>query len=76
MPNEVGQILQIAQDDLQRVSGDPLYLSFSTDALGANRRQVLDSNWKVCSQTPSAGTTVTATTIVSFDVVKLTEQCP
>jgi hypothetical protein len=39
-----------AQDDLQRVSGDPVFFSHSHDLLGS-RFQILDADWKVCTQT-------------------------
>ncbi len=76
MPNEVGKGLQAAQDDLQRVSRNPVFISRSTDATGAGRHQILDRDWKVCGQTPAAGTTVAATGDVSFAAVKLGENCP
>jgi len=47
----------------------------SHDALGTDRMQVLDRNWKVCSQTPAAGAHSTDTTI-DFGTVKLEESCP
>lgn len=57
MPNEVGKTLQEAQDDVQAVSGNAGFWSNSEDALGANRSQILDSNWKVvCSQKPKPQT--------------------
>ena len=74
MPNEIGKVLQAAQDDLQRVSGNPLYYSASTDATGAGRMQINDRNWKVCTQNVPAGTTVTDETI-SFGAVKIEESC-
>ena len=76
MPDEVGKILQTAQDDLQRVSGNPLYYSSSSDASGADRLQVLDRNWKVCSQNVAPGAMVNSQTTVDFAVVKLDESCP
>lgn len=76
MPNEVGKVLQTAQDDVQAASDNPLYISFSDDALGKDRHQVLDSNWKVCSQIPAAGSTVNKEQEVRFQVVKLDETCP
>lgn len=76
MPNEIGKGLQRAQDDIQALTGDAIFFTYSTDALGLNRHQVLDSNWLVCSQTPTAGTTITASTRITFAVVKLTEKCP
>jgi hypothetical protein len=47
MPNEVGKVLQDAQDDIQRISGNPVYLTRSTDASGQGRFQVLDTKWHV-----------------------------
>ena len=76
MPNEVGLGLQAAQDDIQRVSGNPIFISRSTDATGAGRHQVLDRDWKVCTQRPAAGTNVAAHGDVSFGAVKLAESCP
>jgi hypothetical protein len=54
MPNEVGMNLQEAQDDVQHASGDPLFVSHSQDATGADRFQILDRDWKVCGQNVSA----------------------
>jgi hypothetical protein len=76
MPNEVGKVLQVAQDDIQRVSGNPGYITLSKDATGAGRHQVLDSNWRVCSQNVARGTRVTDSTVITFGAVKLTEVCP
>jgi hypothetical protein len=75
MPNEVGQGLQDAQDDIQRVSGDPVFVSHSHDLLGS-RMQVLDSNWQVCSQNVPAGSKASAVEHIDFGVVKLDESCP
>lgn len=76
MPNEVGKTLQAAQDDIQAVSGDPIFFSFSEDATGADRMQLLDSGWQVCRQTPAVGATVKLTADVTFYVVRVSEDCP
>ncbi len=76
MPNEVGKGLQEAQDDVQRVSGNPVFFTDSTDASGQGRMQILDRNWKVCSQNVPPGTSVTQDTDISFAAVKLDENCP
>lgn len=75
MPNEVGRGLQAAQDDLQRVSGDPVFFSHSHDLAG-DRFQILDSDWKVCTQNVAPGTRVGPAAHVDFGVVKLDESCP
>lgn len=75
MPNEVGQVLQNAQDDLQRLSGDPVFFSHSHDLLGT-RFQILDSDWQVCTQNVAPGTQLGQTAHVDFGVVKTYEQCP
>jgi hypothetical protein len=75
MPNEIGQILQAAQDDIQRVSGDPIFFSHSHDLLG-DRRQVLDRDWLVCAQNAATGTKMSAIAHIDFGVVKLNESCP
>jgi type V secretory pathway adhesin AidA len=75
MPSEIGRVLQDAQDDLQRVSGNPVYYSASHDLLGS-RLQILDRNWHVCTQSIAVGTTVSDNDTVDFGVVKLSESCP
>ncbi len=76
MPNEVGTNLQAAQDDIQRVSGDPVFVTTSSDATGAGRAQILDRDWHVCSQNVQPGTWVNLDTRIDFAVVKLSETCP
>ena len=77
MPDEVGKVLQTAQDDLQRVTHDPLFYTGSKDATGRGRHQILDRDWKVCSQNVPAGRQVQRrTVIITFSVVKLAETCP
>jgi hypothetical protein len=75
MPHEVGHVLQDAQDDLQRVSGNSVYYSKSHDLIGS-RHQILDRDWQVCSQNITDGATVSASDTVDFGVVKLSESCP
>ena len=75
MPNEVGHVLQDAQDDLQSVSGNSAYYSKSHDLLG-NRHQILDRDWQVCTQNIAEGATVSESDTVDFGVVKLSESCP
>lgn len=76
MPNEVGANLQEAQDDVQRASGDPLFVSHSRDATGEGRFQILDRDWKVCGQNVPAGQRVSAVAHIVFSVVKDYEDCP
>ena len=75
MPNEIGHVLQDAQDDLQRVSGNSVYYSRSHDILG-NRHQILDRDWRVCTQNVAKGAIVSESDTVDFGVVKLSESCP
>jgi hypothetical protein len=76
MPDEVGKILQAAQDDIQRVSGNPVFFTSSTDATGAGRHQILDRDWQVCTQSVPAGTKVGPDTKIDFGVVRTSETCP
>lgn len=46
-----------------------------TDYKGLGRWQVLDRNWKVCAQSPSAGRKFSVSTVVTLASVKLTETC-
>ena len=72
MPRVVGMNLQLAQDLLQSLGS---YGLLQDDFKGLNRFQVLDSNWKVCKQSPSPGKKVSTSTIVTLSSVKLTERC-
>ncbi len=77
MPNLVAANLQEAQDKVQELG---VFLSISHDLLGS-RSQVLDSNWKVCTQMPTSGTRISGPAEdfegkFDFGAVKLTENCP
>jgi beta-lactam-binding protein with PASTA domain len=65
--------LQSAQDKAQELG---FYGLTSHDALGRDRMQALDRNWKVCSQSVAAGTSVSTETTLDFGAVKLEETCP
>ena len=76
MPNLVGKDLQGAQDAIQSLTHDAVWLSTSTDLTGKGRAQIVDRNWTVCSSTPAPGATFTTTTAIDFGVVRDTETCP
>jgi beta-lactam-binding protein with PASTA domain len=73
LPNFVGMGLQSAQDAAQEKG---FYALDSHDSLGRARHQILDRDWKVCSQNYAAGKTVPADTTLDFGAVKLDETCP
>lgn len=72
MPNVIGMNLQLAQDLLQSKGS---YLVDQEDFKGLGRFQLIDSNWKVCSQAPAAGKRVLTSTLVTLSSVKLSERC-
>lgn len=77
MPSFAGMNLQDAQDRVQTYG---IFYSVSHDLLGS-RHQVIDSNWKVCNQSPAAGTAIRGKAAdyegkFDFGAVKLTESCP
>ncbi|MFJ9577059.1 hypothetical protein ACIRQF_11855 [Streptomyces sp. NPDC101191] len=72
LPDFAGKGLQFAQDEAQSLGFRTLT---SHDAFGRGRAQVLDRNWKVCSQTPAPGSHPTDVR-VDFGTVKLDETCP
>ncbi|WP_327665043.1 MULTISPECIES: PASTA domain-containing protein [unclassified Streptomyces] len=72
LPDMAGKGLQSAQDQAQAAG---FYALTSHDALGRDRMQTFDRNWKVCAQAPKAGTRSTDTK-VDFATVKLDETCP
>ncbi|MEU5633524.1 PASTA domain-containing protein [Streptomyces rishiriensis] len=73
VPNLVGMGLQSAQDAAQAAG---FYTLKSHDSLGRDRNQILDRDWKVCSQSVTAGKTVPTDTELDFGAVKLKEDCP
>lgn len=72
MPNVVCMNLQAAQDSIQEAG---VFFSRSADASGAGRNQVIDSNWIVVGQTPSAGEPVGEGEAV-LSAVKIGEPSP
>jgi hypothetical protein len=77
MPDLRGQNLQAAQDAIQALTGNPLFVSTSTDLTGKSRNQIVDRNWQVCTSTPPPGESFTSKSKVDFGVVKLpSESCP
>jgi hypothetical protein len=76
MPDLVGSNLQDAQNGIQDLTDFEIAITTSHDSTGAGRQQVLDRNWKVCSQNVAPGTTITRTTKIDFGAVKLDEACP
>lgn len=72
LPNLIGKGLQSAQDTAQAAG---FFVLKSHDALGRGRHQILDRDWKVCTQTPAAGTRPVNGT-VDLGAVKLAESCP
>ncbi|MFD8419412.1 hypothetical protein [Streptomyces sp. NPDC059466] len=73
VPDFVGMGLQSAQDEAQKQGFRSLA---SHDSLGRDRHQILDRDWKVCTQNVRAGTTVRTDTALDFGSVKLAETCP
>ncbi|MGQ4487150.1 PASTA domain-containing protein [Streptomyces sp. SAS_281] len=73
VPDFVGMGLQSAQDAAQAKG---FYALTSHDSAGRDRMQLLDRNWKVCSQNVPAGTSVSSTTTLDFGAVKTEESCP
>lgn len=71
LPDMTGKGLQAAQDEAQAAG---FFSLTSSDATGADRMQMFDRSWKVCSQTPQPGEHPTDTTI-DFSTVKLSEEC-
>lgn len=75
MPDLVGVNLQDAQDRIQALTGNVIFVTRSHDASGAGRQQVLDRNWKVCTQNIKAGQKISKDSQIDFGAVKLTERC-
>ncbi|MFF8563970.1 hypothetical protein ACF06N_03285 [Streptomyces albidoflavus] len=71
LPGMVGENLQFAQDSAQAAG---FFLLDDQDATGLGRLQVMDRNWRVCSQEPGPGT-YPVDTKVTFYAVKVGESC-
>ncbi|AYN44042.1 hypothetical protein D9753_34740 [Streptomyces dangxiongensis] len=65
--------LQSAQDKAQ---AGVFYSLDSHDSSGRARMQILDRDWKVCSQNVKAGSVASTSTELNFGAVKLSETCP
>lgn len=76
MPDLVGSNLQSAQNQIQSLTDFAIFVTTSHDATGAGRQQILDMNWKVCSQNIPPGSTISSDTRIDFGAVKLEERCP
>jgi hypothetical protein len=75
MPNLVGRNLQEAQDAIQELTAFEIPITTSHDATGAGREQLLDRNWKVCSQNIAAGAEISSTSRIDFGAVRTDERC-
>ncbi|MEU1010031.1 hypothetical protein [Streptomyces sp. NPDC005890] len=73
VPSFIGMGLQSAQDTAQKQG---FYNLTSHDSLGRARMQILDRDWKVCSQNVKAGSVAATDTKLDFGAVKLAENCP
>ena len=69
MPDVVCMNLQAAQN---RIQEEGVFFSRSEDATGAGRRQLVDSNWIVVGQSPTAGSPIGEADAL-LSVVKLDE---
>ncbi|MDQ4009583.1 MAG: PASTA domain-containing protein [Actinomycetota bacterium] len=76
MPDLVGSELQSAQNQIQSLTDFAITVTTSHDAAGAGRQQVVDANWRVCSQNIPPGATIDSGTRIDFGAVKLEERCP
>jgi hypothetical protein len=75
MPDLVGENLQDAQNAIQQLTDFEIPITTSHDATGAGREQLLDRNWKVCSQNVPPGEQLTRTSKIDFGAVRTEEKC-
>lgn len=73
VPKLIGMGLQTAQDSAQAAGFRNLT---SHDSSGRGRHQILDRDWKVCSQTPAAGKAAPRDSRIDLGAVKVSETCP
>ncbi|MEW2258278.1 hypothetical protein [Streptomyces sp. NPDC047869] len=70
MPNFHGKSVKAARQALDSSTSITV-----TDATGASRWVLMESNWQVCTQKPAAGVRLNGQP-VSLDAVKFGEDCP
>jgi hypothetical protein len=70
MPNFHGKSVKAARDALDSSTSITV-----TDATGASRLVLVESNWQVCTQQPAAGTKLNGQP-VTLNAVKYGEHCP
>jgi hypothetical protein len=70
IPNEVGNQLQAAQDDLQ---AHGFYDLSNEDATGQGRFLIYDRNWQVVDQDPPGGTRASEDTHITLSAKKYTD---
>ena len=75
MPNLVGSNLQEAQNAIQELTDFEIPITTSHDETGAGREQLLDRNWKVCTQNVAAGEEISSTSRIDFGTVRTDERC-
>ncbi len=75
MPDLIGRNLQEAQNAIQELTDFEIPLTTSHDETGADREQLVDRNWKVCTQNVAAGEPITRTTRIDFGAVLNDERC-
>ena len=71
LPNLVGEHLSKADDQAQSAG----FTDVVSKDLRGHRMQILDGDWKVCTQSPVAGPTATTAKVV-LGVIKNGETCP
>ena len=76
MPDLRGEDLDDAKSSVKTLTDGGSGSVKSTDASGDGRRQFIDGNWEVCSQSPQAGATLWRDAGVELRVVKHGETCP
>ena len=73
VPDFIGKGLATAETDA-RAAG---FANITThDASGRGRIQILDRDWKVCSQAPAAGSSASTASQLDLGAAKLSEACP
>lgn len=72
LPNFKGDTLQESEDALRDLS---LYRTEHEDLTGEDREPWDPEEWTVCRQRPKPGTKVTSSDIVTFELVRVTEDC-
>ncbi|MGE0219843.1 PASTA domain-containing protein [Mycolicibacterium sp.] len=75
MPSVTGMTLQEAEDAVAALSSTTQFTVHTHNIDGFTQKQLSWPHWKVCGQTPAAGSPITADSDIEMDVARFYDSC-